>query len=227
MDYAFGELKEVMETENIFDDTMIILTADHGEEFWEHNNRGHGHCLYPEVIRVPLIIYLPRDDITTDNKRIDNYVSLVDISPTILDYLNLPGQDAMDGESLIPIIESELTDIENDITSNPPVFTENIQYPFRTEGLDGERKSIYKDNYHLIYDFTTEKTELYHIPEDIPELNNLSELNEKKNDELFRELMKWYEDNLLIKKSLSPPQEIQLTDEEKEMLRGLGYVIDR
>jgi arylsulfatase A-like enzyme len=227
VDSALGELLQIMENENLFENTLIILTADHGEEFWEHDSRGHGHCQYPEVIRVPLMIYFPEDIFSKNNGRLNSYVSLTDIAPTILDFLNLPGKEAMQGVSLIPRIKTELTEKEDrDHLYNHPVYSENIQFPFRKDGLDGEEKSIYQDNYHLIYDFTQEQTELYDISNDVSELNDISENNDEINDNLYEKLIQWYETNLSIKEKLSPSQEIKLSEDEKEMLRGLGYVID-
>lgn len=79
------------------DDTMVIITADHGEEFWEHGSVGHGHSLYEELVRVPLIVRIP--GLNPAPRRIEAPVGLVDVMPTILEVLGEPIPDDMTGRS--------------------------------------------------------------------------------------------------------------------------------
>jgi len=81
---------------------VVIITADHGEEFKEHGRMAHGHALYNESIRVPLIIVGPG---ITAGKRIDDNVSLIDVAPTILDLAGLPSQSTFEGSSLLPRVQ--------------------------------------------------------------------------------------------------------------------------
>ena len=224
VDHALGELLQVMEGEGFFENTIVILTADHGEEFWEHNAFGHGHCLYPEVIRIPLMIYLP-PPLGSTCGRIYDYVSLVDIAPTILDLLGLPGGEGMEGRSILELVNFCVSNPDNNGgVSDYALFSENIQYPFRGEGLDGEKKGIYEGNYHLIYDFNSGEKELYALDSDPGELMDISKEDEDTTDRLYSELMEWYETNLQIVEKLAPQKEIEMDDEEKEMMRGLGYI---
>ncbi len=227
VDHALGELLQVMEEEGFFENTIVVLTADHGEEFWEHNARGHGHCLYPEVIRIPLMIYLP-PPLGSVCGRIYDYVSLVDIAPTILEILGLPEGGGMEGRSILKLMESCESGPDDDNTgvSDFALFSENIQYPFRGEGLDGEKKGIYEGNFHLIYDFNSGEKELYELVSDPGELVDISADDEDTTDRLYSELMEWYETNLQIVEELAPQKEMEMSEEEKEMMRGMGYVID-
>ena len=82
------------------EDALVVVYSDHGEEFFEHGQMGHGHNLSEELLMVPLIIRDP----SLPAGRVSAPVSLIDIAPTILDLLSLPlpeGEVAMDGVSLV------------------------------------------------------------------------------------------------------------------------------
>ncbi|MDE0896504.1 MAG: sulfatase [Planctomycetota bacterium] len=80
------------------DNTLVVLTADHGEAFAEHGFLGHKHSLYEEEVHVPLILRFP--GVIAAGERVAEVVSLADIAPTILDLCDLPGLDGMWGRSL-------------------------------------------------------------------------------------------------------------------------------
>jgi len=221
VDFALGSVLQEIEDEGFLENTIIVLTADHGEEFWEHGKFGHGHCLYPEVVRIPLLIYLP-PAIGEWTGVVSEYVSHIDIAPTILDYLGVPPDENMEGRSLHTLIESttERTGEDQKDFTTYPVFNDVAKYPCQFNIKD----SIYKDGFHLIYDFNDKVVEVYDLNNDINELNNL--YGEGKYDELFNELVNWYELNTVRSKKLTPNIEIEMTEEEIELLRGLGYIID-
>jgi arylsulfatase A-like enzyme len=79
------------------DRTIVVLLADHGEEFGEHGAGGHGRTLYREVLQVPLIVWAPG---LAKPGRIATPVSLLDVAPTVLDLLGLPADPTHDGTSL-------------------------------------------------------------------------------------------------------------------------------
>ena len=82
VDDQIGRLLESLREMGIYDDTLIVLTSDHGEEFWDHGHFEHGHTLYNELVRVPLLIKLPASRTGTI---IDASVSVQAIMPTVLD----------------------------------------------------------------------------------------------------------------------------------------------
>ena len=96
-DTGFGRFMEMLQRRGIADNTIIVFSADHGEEFHDHNGFTHGGTLYQELIRVPLIIRYPG---SSGPKIINNPVSLVDIAPTLLDYLGIAAPESMKGMSL-------------------------------------------------------------------------------------------------------------------------------
>jgi uncharacterized sulfatase len=77
----------------LYDKTLFVVTADHGEEFYDHQSYGHGHSLYQELIRVPWIVRYPG----VPPRRIADTVSTVDIAPTVLSSLGLAVPPAMEG----------------------------------------------------------------------------------------------------------------------------------
>lgn len=95
---VLAKLKEL----GVFDRTLIIVTADHGDEFFEHGNKGHRLTLYEEVIRVPLIVRRPRGE--GAGGTVAPPVGIIDIAPTILDSLEIPSPLSMQGESLLPLL---------------------------------------------------------------------------------------------------------------------------
>jgi arylsulfatase A-like enzyme len=95
-----GKLRAQLEDWAIADDTMIILTADHGEELWEHGRCGHGFSLHETLVRVPLLIHYPP---LIPPVVVREGTETMDILPTVLDALGEPIPDALQGESLIPI----------------------------------------------------------------------------------------------------------------------------
>jgi arylsulfatase A-like enzyme len=83
------------------DRTVVVITSDHGEEFWEHGWKAHDETLYDEVLRVPLILRAP--GLVPSGRRIATQVSLADLTPTLLDLLSIPAPPTMQGRSVVPL----------------------------------------------------------------------------------------------------------------------------
>jgi len=116
VDRQVGRFVQEMKDAGIYDEALIIFTADHGEEFFEHGGLQHDHSLYQELIHVPFLIKLPRQRIA---KRVNNFVTTQALLPTVLDLVGIetasePGWV----ESLVPLIEdSGSLDSESPIIS--------------------------------------------------------------------------------------------------------------
>ncbi len=85
------------------DDAVVVLFSDHGEEFFEHGSIEHGHTLYDELLRVPLVLRAPG----LTPARVATPVSLLDLTPTLLDLLEIPGAEALAGHSLLGLARGE------------------------------------------------------------------------------------------------------------------------
>jgi arylsulfatase A-like enzyme len=101
-DRRFGELVHTLEQTGLLHRTLIVVTADHGEEFLEHRLTGHAHSLYREVTHVPLIMAYP--GAIPEGGRVRQPVSLIDVAPTILALAALSPAPAMAGRDLRPLM---------------------------------------------------------------------------------------------------------------------------
>ncbi|MFX0196616.1 MAG: sulfatase [Candidatus Hodarchaeota archaeon] len=161
------------ELEERLDNTLIIVTADHGEALGEQGRFRHGF-LYEGVVRVPLVITAPH---IFKSIRVKNQVSSLSITPTIINILNLEKVKSFQGESLLPVIRSEKSTTE-------PVISVVLNYPAgqrmfscRTE----ESKYIYTERINK-----GEKTvcrEFYILENDPGEERNLWKQHRKKAQE--------------------------------------------
>lgn len=95
-------LFDELERRGFLDDAIVVVTADHGEEFWEHSGLQHGRTLYDESVRVPLIVVAPG---YRGRQRVTERVSLIDVGPTLLELLHLPPQARFEGRSLVPMLQ--------------------------------------------------------------------------------------------------------------------------
>jgi len=98
-DRAFGHLLDLLESHGRKDETVVIFTADHGEEFFDHGDVGHGRTLYNEQIRIPLIVKDPN----LAPGRIVSKAQHVDLYPYILEIAGLYREEGLDGISLTEI----------------------------------------------------------------------------------------------------------------------------
>lgn len=99
--YATDQLARIVEV--LDDNDILMIYADHGEEFWDHGGFEHGHTLFDELLHVPLIVKAPG----VSASKIDAPVSLLDVTPTILDLLGQPLPEGLDGQSLAPLLRGE------------------------------------------------------------------------------------------------------------------------
>lgn len=116
VDKAFGEIVKILKATGKFDSTLIILTADHGEKFWEHIEFGHTGMPYDEVIHIPLIIKYPYSDHSKIIvNRIKSMVCHLDIVPTILDIFGINyNKKKMKGRSLFPLVKKTKNRLKED-----------------------------------------------------------------------------------------------------------------
>jgi arylsulfatase A-like enzyme len=97
LDDSLGTLFAQLEVRGVLANAIVVVTADHGEEFLEHGHMGHGATLHEELIRVPLLVLLPGDDTA---RRVVDAVSLVDVAPTLLDLAGISSPSVFEGHSL-------------------------------------------------------------------------------------------------------------------------------
>jgi arylsulfatase A-like enzyme len=98
-DHYFGKFLERLEAMGLLEDSLLVVSNDHGEELYEHGRYGHTHTLYEELISCPLLFRFPR--LFPENKEVKSVVELVDVLPTILAVLGVKPMKAMEGLSLL------------------------------------------------------------------------------------------------------------------------------
>ena len=103
LDGRIGEIYDLLHDVGLLDDTVLIITSDHGENIGDHGLMDHQYCLYDTLLRVPLIIRYPR--LFPAGEQVFGQVQLVDVFPTVMDILNTAGEtfrQEMQGETLLP-----------------------------------------------------------------------------------------------------------------------------
>ena len=103
VDELVGALVAHLRDAGTLDDTLVVLTAGHGEQLGEHGLWGHGNSLYDTLLRVPLVIRGPRFGLEK-GMAIAWYVTSVDVMPTVLELLGLPPLARQSGVSLVPLL---------------------------------------------------------------------------------------------------------------------------
>jgi len=161
-DAQIGSVIKKLKDLGVLYKTIVVITADHGEEFLEHGFIGHASTtlaasLYDECIHIPLIFWSP--GILPQNKSINQQVQNIDIMPTIFNLLNLDMDIPVQGESLLPLIRGSQT--------KPPrkyAFSDTTLGGFQTlkEQEKGRIRSIRTDRWKLIHNYTPER-EMYFL----------------------------------------------------------------
>jgi arylsulfatase A-like enzyme len=97
-DEHVGRILDKLKALGLYDDTVVLITADHGDEFFEHGNKGHHRTVYDEVLRIPFALRLPGGE--HSGRTVDEQVSLLDVFPTLLDAAGFRIPSDVEGESL-------------------------------------------------------------------------------------------------------------------------------
>ncbi|MBM3309149.1 MAG: DUF4976 domain-containing protein [Candidatus Altiarchaeales archaeon] len=209
-DSQIGRLLKYMEDNGLLENTIVVISGDHGEEFFEHKSSEHGHTLYNELLHVALVIWNPKLE---GGKAVEEEVHHLDLAPTILDMIGREIPRNFQGESIVPyMLGKKRTDATN--------YGEGVCYM-------QERKSIQKGGWKLIYNtepekYNTTQFELYDLEKDPEEQDNV--YDNHKDETLVRnlktELFVWIATNSSIE-----PERAKMTEETEERLKSLGYVI--
>jgi arylsulfatase A-like enzyme len=199
-----------------FDNTVIILTSDHGEEFWEHNNYEHGHTLYNELLHVPLIIYGNR----LKHFEVKKQASLIDIFPVIMEMLNIEYKNSfIRGTGLKRIFNRNA-----DQPEDPLFFTGTLYGDEKYSMLKGDKKIIINTSNtkkkEKLYGYSNkDNLEIYDLTRDPLEKQNPKDSDNQTVSLLKKDLKKFID--------LKPQHrnaEVVINDELKEKLMSLGYV---
>ena len=191
-------------------DSVIVLTADHGEELWEHGSIGHGKIVYQEVVHVPLFVRLPG----FSHRLIDFPVETIDIVPTLAAFLGLEPNPDWQGRNLIPVVETNSTAVR-------PIFSRAMA-SLQIANLHLDSVTVGSDK--LIVNRKTGAEEFYDLSEDLREQINLAAERTEKVA-LLRELLQMHtENNRKHPKTSTETKQTTLDAETAARLKAIGYL---
>src|SRR5205807_8525414 len=205
-DAQVGRLIEFLKNKGLYQNTLIILSGDHGESLGEHGEKTHGFFIYNATLHVPLIIHLPGDMHARTGQ---NLVNLADIMPTVLAALNIQLPAHVQGQSLLPIISPKKEDNARSLYAE--TFLPRLHFNW------SELRGVETANYHFI---DAPKPELYDLSKDPGETQNLMSQKKAVAEEMRLKLAALIRDysagrELAEKTGLDPAL--------MERLKSLGY----
>ena len=183
LDGELGRLRKALTDLDLDRRTMLIVSADHGEAFGEHGMTFHGLSLYEEVIRVPLLVKAPG----AVARAIDQPVSVIDVGPTVLDWMGLDTPGTYMGQSLVPFL------IGRDPELTRPIVTEQRL----------KKAMILPDGFKVILDSPRGTLEVYDLSRDPGELSNL--YRDGRSDPRVSLLSAFFHGQALQRRGYKPP----------------------
>ena len=221
-DALVGRLVDGLAELGLLDRTLLILTSDHGEEFYEHEpverrfyhdpreiwGIGHGHSQFEELLAVPLIVRYP--PAVAAGTKVDALVQGLDLAPSILDWEGLGVPQGMTGVSFLPTLGGA--------TSRDYGYSEFMLY-------GDDRRSYREGRWKLILGPDPETAQLYDLEADPGEIVNLAHQRPELFKRLARGLLRTERDAVELGKSQAGATEAVTIDEAtRQELRALGYL---
>ena len=210
-DDRLRQLMTFLDARGMLDQTLLVITSDHGKELLDRGDIQHGHTLYEELIHVPLIIRPPGG---TEPRRIQDLVEVLDLPPTILDLLGLPIPTTIQGRSLGSLVDAALAERRKTIAFSEVDSLANL-YALRTS----EWKIIYTPP-----GTDAEAYELYHLTEDPGERNDAKDTASfetyRRRMDGFRKDLTEFSDSLTGESTSGGEFDPDLLDE----LKAHGYI---
>ena len=204
-DAQFGRLIAFLKAKGLYDNTLIVLTGDHGESLGEHGEKTHGFFLYNATLHVPVIIHLPGE---TAANTVSDLVTLTDLMPTVLNELKIEVPAQVQGRSLLPLLKAK-KEVPDSVYAE--TFLPRLHFNW------SELRSVETEKYQFIQ---APKPELYDLIADPGETRNLYADKKAVGDELqarLRALVSQYSaDQELAEKTGIDPALM-------ERLKSLGY----
>jgi arylsulfatase A-like enzyme/Tfp pilus assembly protein PilF len=209
VDAEIGRVVASLRDLNRLDETLIVLTSDHGESLGEHGERTHSLLLYDATLRVPLIVTHPA---LPQGVRVRGQVRVVDVLPTVLDLLALPAPAQLDGASLVPLMNGDRTaDRESYVETLVPYFNN------AWAELRGVRTTEHKY-------IRAPRSELYELEADPGETKNVLEERFDVAARFAKRLDEYLAGDVL-RTGEGGAAKLELSAADRERLAALGYQV--
>ncbi len=206
---VLGRFFEFLSQQGLYDRSLIVFTADHGESLGEHGESTHGYFVYQSTLHVPLIIHWPQG-MGPYPGRCESPASLIDVAPTILEALHLPEPSSFQGRSLLDLLDPQAPASPREVYSESLYARDN----FRCAPL----RSLGAGNYQYI---SAPKPELYDLARDGGELHNLLSSDRVMAASLQNQLSAFLSEYAAKTPSAPPPP---ISPADRGPLRALGYL---
>jgi choline-sulfatase len=200
VDQVIGRFRDALKQDGVWDKALVILLSDHGESLGDHGETSHGYFIYESTMHVPLIIHWPAGT-TAHPERASQQGGLIDLAPTILDFLSIPAPPSFEGVSLLSGRERT--------TYGESVYA---QENFGWAAL----RSIQSGAYKYI---DAPRAELYDVLKDPTERTNILTAHPQEVRSMKSQL------DALMARSGPPPQQSssKVSPRIREILGSLGY----
>lgn len=202
-----GVIARIFDNLGISSSDLVIVTSDHGEEFFDHGNFGHASTLYEEVVRVPLIIRFP--GALHAGRTIDGAVRLIDVLPTVLEVLGIAPVEHFQGRSLLPLIAGKESG-SREVVATLHRYERNSMASL----TQGDWKYIH-------HDVDPASHRLFNLARDPGERSNLLSTENRRAQAMAAHLSAVVERDR--SRQLVAPR-ARLSEAQAERLRALGYL---
>ena len=207
LDEQLAKLLGELERRGLLENAVVVFLSDHGEEIHDHGSMLHGYTLFEEQLRIPLLIRAPG----VSPRRVARLSRQIDVLPTILELLDIPRPEGVQGESMLPWMRGEASP-----GPEPPVFAEASLRAVKTVQL----RSYTEDDWKLIETLVPEKRlQLFDLEKDPGEQRDRSESEPERAARMLERM-----NQLRASLPVGRGQTVELTDEEAAELRALGYL---
>jgi arylsulfatase A-like enzyme len=216
-DACLGRIFQLLQDQGMWENTVVMVTADHGEEFFDHGEKGHKNNLYQESVHVPLIVKYAREPHPGRDARL---VSLVDVFPTVLELAQATYAGPLHGLSLLAPPPAGRTIFHELLVTRSTPRADGTGLDTRTEqwyaAQDGTLKLLTVPERGL--------TELYRLSDDPRETRNLAAAEPLAVTRLQQTLDAWQAAMERCAQSFQKGGLAELSSAEVERLRALGYL---
>ncbi len=220
-DKKIGEFLSYLRDSGLEDQSLIIITSDHGEEFKEHGSFLHWQLYHRPNLHVPSIMRIP--NYPKKEIRITELVRSIDLLPTILEIAGLPTHSKAQGRSLLPLIKRHKKFLNRSLHQVFRLFKKDSVISFAEAPNPRFRKesdiSIITDVYQMIYNLKSHNIQLFNLRVDPIAQNNIA----KDHDDISERLLSQFKEVYSTTPSYKAPI-IFLDEQTREQLKALGYI---